>query len=343
MPWSTIQIAKEEDWGNKPKQSQERYIPYIQAIREALDIALNRDPRVYLIGEGVDDPGGLYGCTKDLHKKYGRERVLDTPLSEAALTGIAAGSALGGMRPVHFHGRPDFLLLAMDQLVNHIAKWYFMFGKQSSIPIVIYAAIGRGWGTGPQHSQSLQALFTHIPGFKVVMPSNPYDAKGLLLSAIADENPVLFFDHRWAMRHSGVIPEEAYFLPFGKGVFRRKGKKLTIVGYSYILLEAEKALENEDWDIEIIDLRTLYPLDEEIILESVKKTGKLLILDTAWKTGGFSAEIAARVSEKALPYLKQIRRLASPDCPVPSGYSLEKEYYPTQESIKNVVKEMLKT
>ncbi len=346
MPWSSLHIEKEEqDLGLTLKDEGGRVLRYAEAVREALDQALARDDKVYVMGQGVDDPDAMFGCSKDLHLKHGVDRVFDTPLSENVLMGVAAGSAIDGMRPVYMHNRPDFLLLTLDQLVNHASKWSYMFGGQSSVPMVVWAAIGRGWGSGAQHSQAPQAIFAHVPGLKVIMPSTPYDAKGLLLSAIADNNPVLIIEHRWAMRHSGNVPEEMYFLPIGKGVIRREGKDLTIAGTSHVLLEAQKAAEelaDEGIDIEIIDLRTIRPLDEDIILRSIEKTGRLMVVDTGWKTGGISAEITAVVAEKGLSHLKQnVKRVCAPDCPTPSGFTLEQAFYTSKDDIKSAVKEML--
>jgi pyruvate dehydrogenase E1 component beta subunit len=298
------------------------------------------------MGQGVDDPSGMFGITLDLHKKYGSERVFDTPLSENALTGIAVGAAITGMRPVYLHNRPDFLLLAMDQIVNHASKWSYMFGGKLKVPLVIMAVIGRGWGSAAQHSQSLHGLFMHIPGLKLVMPSTAYDAKGLLVTSIADNNPVIFIEHRWLFKHSGYVPQELYSVPFGKGVVRKEGKDVTIVGISYMVIEALRAaekLEKEGYNVEVIDPRTLKPLDEEIILDSVKKTGRLLIVDTDWVTGGAGAEIAAVVAEKGFNYLKApIKRIGWPDIPIPASYVLEEAFYPGIEEIINAVKEIAK-
>jgi pyruvate dehydrogenase E1 component beta subunit len=297
------------------------------------------------MGQGVDDPMGMFGTTLDLHKKYGSERVFDTPLSENALTGVAVGAAIAGLRPVYIHNRPDFLMLAMDQIVNHASKWSYMFGGHVNVPLVIRAVIGRGWGSAAQHSQSLHGLFMHVPGLKLVMPSTAYDAKGLLITSIADNNPVIFIEHRWSYKHEGHVPEELYSIPFGKGVVRRLGKDVTIVGISYMVIEALRVaaeLQEKGYDLEVIDLRTLKPLDERIILNSVKKTGRLIIVDTDWVTGGVTAEIAAIVAEKGFEYLKApIKRVGWPDVPVPASYVLEEAFYPGAEQIINAVKEIV--
>ncbi|MFC1982113.1 alpha-ketoacid dehydrogenase subunit beta, partial [Chloroflexota bacterium] len=281
----------------------------------------------------------------DLNKKYGEDRVFDTPLSENALTGVAVGAALSGMRPVYMHNRPDFLLLAMDQIVNHASKWSFMFGGCIHVPVVIWATVGRGWGGGAQHTQTLQGLFNHVPGLHVVMPTTPYDAKGLLITSIADNNPVIIIEHRWLLRQTGYVPEGLYTIPFGHGVVRRIGEDITIVAVSYMVVEALLAaqeLQEQGVNVEVIDPRTLKPLDEEIILNSVKKTGRLIIADTGWKTGGVGAEIAAMVAEKGFDCLKApVRRVASPDIPTPSGYVLEAKFYPGKADIVSCCLEML--
>jgi len=344
VDWSKTLIEGElsfEDYAEKAG----RKLSYAAAIREALELALSRDERVFVMGQGVDDPVGMFGITLDLHKKYGEDRVFDTPLSENALTGVATGAALTGMRPIYMHNRPDFLLLAMDQIVNHASKWSYMFGGRIHVPIVIWAAVGRGWGGAAQHTQTLQSLFMHVPGLRLVMPSRPYDAKGLLITSIADNNPVIIIEHRWLFRQTGYVPEGLYTIPFGRGVVRRPGKDITVVAISYMVIEALGAaqeLQGQNIDVEVIDPRTLKPLDEEIILSSVKKTGRLIVADTGWKTGGVGAEIAALVAEKGFEYLKApVRRLASPDIPTPASYALEAKFYPGKADIVSHCKEIL--
>jgi len=346
MPWTKVLIEKREPGFDEHAGQDVRKLTFPEAIREGLDQALAKDKHVFVMGQGVDDPLGMFGTTLNLDKKYGRDRVFDTPLSENALTGIAIGAALVGMRPVYMHNRPDFLLLAMDQIVNHAAKLSYMFGGKAKVPLVIMAVIGRGWGSAAQHSQALHGLFMHIPGLKLVMPSTAYDAKGLLTTSIADNNPVIFIKHRWLFKHSGYVPEQLYSVPFGKGVVRRKGKDVTIVGISYMVIEALRAaekLQENGYDVEIIDPRTLKPLDESIILNSVRKTGRLIIADTDWVTGGVGSEIAAIVAEKAFGYLKApIKRVGWPDVPTPSSYVLEEEFYPGVEEIINTTKDIVK-
>jgi acetoin:2,6-dichlorophenolindophenol oxidoreductase subunit beta len=345
MPWSKIKPeVNEPDFFPESKDGR-RLLSYSEAVREALDQSLSLDPRVFVMGQGVDDPAGMFGTTLDLHKKYGRERVFDTPLAETALMGVAVGAAVGGMRPVYFHNRPDFLFLTMDQLVNHASKWSYMFGGEVNVPLVVWACIGRGWGSAAQHSQALQGLFMHVPGLKLVMPSTCYDAKGLLLSAIADPNPVLVLEHRYNFKHKGLVPTHLYQVPIGRGVVRKKGKDITVVAISNMVMEAYRAAEElarEGIDAEVIDLRTLRPLDEEIILSSVAKTGGLVVADCGWKTGGVTAEVAALVAEKGLELLRApIRRVACPDVPTPAGYTLEEAFYPGKEEIIGAVRELL--
>lgn len=341
MPWSRIKPdTNEPDFSNDclPDNREGRRISYAEAVNEALSQALTLDPRVFVMGQGVDDPSGMFGATRDLHLKFGRERVFDTPLAETALSGVAVGAALGGMRPVYFHNRPDFLLLAMDQLVNHAAKWHYMFGGAARVPLVFWACVGRGWGSAAQHSQALQGLFMHVPGLKLIMPATCFDAKGLMLAAIADNNPVLIIDHRMNFKQRGLVPSEPYTVPIGKGVIRRKGRDVTVVATSHLVAEAYAAAEElaqEGIEAEVVDPRTLRPLDEELILQSVARTGRLVVTDTGWKTGGVTAEIAAMVAEKGFGSLKApIVRVCNPDLPTPSGYTLERAYYIGKADIK---------
>lgn len=341
MDWSKTIIRDEISLENQPG----RKLSYAAAIREALELALSRDERVFVMGQGVDDPVGMFGITVGLDKKYGSDRVFDTPLSEDALTGVAVGAALTGMRPVYMHNRPDFLLLAMDQIVNHASKWRYMFGGCVNVPVVIWAAVGRGWGGAAQHTQTLQGLFMHVPGLRLVMPTTPYDAKGLLITGIADGNPVIILEHRWLFKQSGYVPEGLYSIPFGRGVVRRPGKDVTVIAVSYMVIEALAAaveLQKQGIDVEIIDPRTLKPLDEDMVLNSVKKTGRLVVADTGWKTGGVGAEIAALVAEKAFHYLKApIKRVASLDIPTPASDVLEAEFYADKADIIANCREVL--
>jgi pyruvate/2-oxoglutarate/acetoin dehydrogenase E1 component len=259
--------------------------------------------------------------------------------------GICTGSALTGTRPVYLHNRPDFLLLAFNQIVSHASKFHWMDNGEANVPLVVWAAIGRGWGSGAQHSQAVQGLLLGIPGLKILMPSTPYDAKGLMLTAIADNNPVFIFEHRWCMRKKGAVPEGIYKVPLGKGVYRRNGKDITVVGTSHTLeiaIEAVDELAKEGISADVIDLRTLKPLDREIIFESVKRTGRILVVDTGWQLGGVCAEICCMVAEKAFHDLKgPVRRIGLPDVPTPAGFTLEQYFYPDIASITQVIKEMV--
>jgi len=314
-----------------------RQLTYAQALNEALDLALTRDPRVYIMGLGVPDPIGIFGTTRDLVQKHGARRVFDMPVSENGMTGIALGSALVGMRPVMTHMRLEFAIPAMDQICNQAAKWHYMFGGQARVPMVIRMIVGRGWGQGPQHSQSLHAWFAHIPGLKVVMPSTPHDAKGLMLGAIADDSPVVFIEHRWLYNIHGPVPEGHYEVPLGAPRIVRSGRDATIVASSYSTFEAVRAAERlaaQGVEVEVIDLRTIAPLDDTIILESVRRTGHLVVADQGTLTAGFAGEIVARITEKAFSDLKSApERIASPDNPTPTTRALANYHYPTVDHI----------
>ena len=330
MPWDEALVnALVYD---APLPAEGRVIGYVDAIREALDQSLQHDPGVFVLGQGVDDPGAMFGTAKGLAEKYGAQRVFDTPLSEEGITGIVTGAAMNGMRPVYMHNRPDFILLTFNQLVSHASKFHFMDNGQTTVPLVIWAAIGRGWGSGAQHSQSIQGLLLGVPGLKIVMPSTPYDAKGLLLAAIKDNNPVLVFEHRWLMKKTGVVPAEPYVVPIGRAVRRRRGTDLTVVGASHAIELAERAANDVSHlgvDVEVIDLRTIKPLDHDAILESVRRTGRLLVVDTGWSMGGVCAEIGCLVAERAFDALRApVQRIGLPDVPTPAGRTLENYYYP---------------
>lgn len=335
----------EQNAKNRNPLGEGRVATYTNALREALSIKMEEDASVFLLGQGVDDPGGMFGVTRGFHEKFGKKRAFDTPVSEEGMMGICTGAAMTGMRPVYFHNRPDFLLLTFNQLVNHASKMHYMDDGKTSVPMVIWSAIGRGWGSGPQHSQAIQGLLLGVPGLKIVMPSTPYDAKGLMIAAIEDNNPVVIIEHRWMMKQEGLVPEGKYTVPIGKGVYRRQGSDLTIVGTSHTLQLALSAIDQlqtqQGITADVIDLRTIKPLDESIILESVAKTGKLLVVDTGWAMGGVCAEVSSIVAEKGFYHLKApIRKLGLPDCPSPAGYTLEQFYYPNVETITN---EILKT
>src|SRR5208283_4510585 len=278
MPWTKVYIDKADFEDTLAKKGM-RGLSYKDALREAQSQLLESDERVFLMGEGIDDPGGVFGTTQGLADRFGKERVMDIPIAENGLTGVAIGAAVAGMRPVFIHMRMDFLPMCMDQIINHAAKWNYMTGGAVNVPLVIRSIIGRGWGSAAQHSQALHALFVHIPGLKVVAPSTPYDAKGLLISSVEDGNPIMFVEHRWIYDYIGYVPEEMYRVPLGTGVIRREGKDVTVVAISqmvYEAMKAAKALAGEGIELEIIDPRCLKPLDEALIFDSVKKTGRLI-------------------------------------------------------------------
>ncbi len=322
-----------------------REIKYVPAVREAIDLCMEKYPSVFIIGLGVPDSKGIFGTTLGLVDKYGRDRVLDMPASENGITGVCIGAALTGMRPIMTHQRIDFALLTMDELVNNAAKWHYMFGGQLKVPIVIRMIIGRGWGQGAQHSQNLQALFAHIPGLKVVMPTTPYDAKGLLISSVEDNNPVIFIEHRWLYNTKGYVPEKMYRVPIGKAKIVRKGEDITIAATSYMTIESIKAsnvLEKIGVHPEIVDIRTIKPLDRNLIIKSVKKTGRLLVVDSGWTTGGIAAEVITSVVENIYNDLKcPPQRICLPDIPTPTSYALTKYFYPRDVNIIKVVLKML--
>jgi pyruvate/2-oxoglutarate/acetoin dehydrogenase E1 component len=314
-----------------------RVTNYSEAVREGHAQMLASDPSVFVIGQGLWSPWYAGASLKDLDKEFGRERIIDSPVSENATTGAAIGAAIAGMRPIVFHPRMDFMLLAVDPIVNQAANWSYVFGGKMSVPLVIRAVINRRGEQGAQHSQALQAMFAHIPGLKVVMPSTPYDAKGLLIAAVRDDNPVLYIDDRELYDNVGPVPEEAYEVEIGKAAIRREGRDVTVVATSR--MAAIVAALDQDFaelgiDPEIIDLRSLKPWDRELVLASVSKTRKLVIVDEAWKTAGFAAEVAATVADEAFYSLAApIARLCLPDIPAPASRKLEESYYLTCDDI----------
>lgn len=345
MPWTVVNKEDELEYNYGEIENETRKLSYAAAIREAFEQAMELDKNVFLMGQGINDKVGMFGATTDIYKKYGEDRVFDTPLAETGLTGVAVGAAMAGLRPVYCHNRPDFLMLSMDQLVNHASKYNYMSGGKCPIPLVVWAVTGKGWGSAAQHSQALQGLFIHIPGLKIAMPTTPYDAKGLMLQAIADNNPVLFLDHRQIYNQKGNVPEKMYKIPFGKGVIRKKGTDITILGISAMLPEALKAaeeLEEMGVSAEVVDLRTIKPYDLQIIIDSVEKTKRLVIADTGWKTGGIAAEIATEVYKETFGILKApIERVTLPDLPTPAAYTLEDAYYKDAKDIVQTVKAIL--
>ena len=317
-----------------------RSLKFSEAVLEATDLMLQEDGSVILMGLGVTDPMGIFGTTTGLSEKYPKQ-VIETPTAENGTMGIAIGSALVGLRPIITHQRVEFALLAIEQITNQAAKWYYMTGGLSSMPIVVRLIVGRGLGQGRQHSQSLDSWFAHVPGLKVVAPANAYDAKGLCIAAIRDNNPVVIIEHRWLHNTFGDVPEEAYETPIGKAKIARRGKDLTIVSYSYMVTEALMAaaeLEKHDVDVEVIDLRSYRPLDIETIEQSVQKTGRLITLDNGWIKYGIGAEIISTIVAKDVSWLKASPvRLGIEDVPIPSSRGLANEVYPGQKAIVEAV------
>lgn len=320
-------------------------ITFAEAIRDGLAVALAKDESVIAFGLGASDPKGVFGTTLDLHKQFGSDRVFDMPTSENAMTGVGVGAALAGLRPVLTHQRMDFALLSMDQLVNNAAKWRFMFGGKRGVPLTVRMIIGRGWGQGPTHSQSLQAWFAHVPGLKVVMPTTAEDAKGLLLASIFDDDPVIFLEHRWLHNVKGEVPEGDYRVPLGKARLLREGGDVTIVAMSYMTVEALHAADHlaaQGIASDLIDLRSIRPLDWAAIEASVRRTGRLLVLDTGFATGSVAGEIVARVAMSDWGRLACApRRLAMPDFPEATSPALTENYHIRAEHIAAAVGEML--
>jgi len=322
-----------------------RELRFTEALHEALDLALERDPRVYVLGLGAPDPKGIFGTTLGLAARHGRERVLDMPTAENGMTGVAIGTALAGMRPVMIHQRIDFATLAVEQIVNQAAKWRYTFGGRHSVPLVIRLIVGRGWGQGPQHSQSLQSWFAHVPGLKVVMPVTPFDAKGLMLASIEDDDPVVFIEHRWLHPLYGEVPAGHYTTDIGPVRRLRVGEDVTIVATSYMAIEAVRAadtLARAGISADVLAVTTLRPLQPEGILESVRRTGRLVVADTSWRASGFAAEIVAIVAEDggtrlAAPPI----RLGTADTPVPTTAALARLSYPRVRDILGAVATVL--
>lgn len=323
-----------------------RKITYRESLREALREEMQRDPRVFLLGEDIGRYwGGAFKVTEGLAQEFGDERVRDTPISESAIVGAAVGAAITGMRPVAEIMFGDLAALAMDQICNQAAKIRYMFGGQVTCPLVVRTPFGAGVNIASHHSQSLESWFMHVPGLYVAAPSSPYDAKGLLKTAIRGSNPVFFCEHKLLYPIEGEVPEHEYLLPFGKADLKKEGADVTLVAISYMVhkaLNAAALLQKEGIDVEVVDPRTLTPLDKATITGSVKKTGRLVIVSEDCRTGGVSAEIAALVAEEALDYLDApIKRVASPDTPIPFSPPLEQFIIPNEQSIIKAVKEVV--
>jgi len=317
-----------------------RTITYRDALHEAIDQEMEKNPSVFVYGIETK----MFGSLKGLEEKFGKDRMFITPLSEEAATGLGLGAAMNGLRPIHVHIRTDFFLLAMNQLMNMMANVHYGSAGALKVPMVIRLIIGRGWGQGFQHSKSLHSMFAHIPGLKVIMPTTPYDAKGLMTAAIRDNNPVISIEHRWLYWQEGLVPRHMYEIPLGKGNILRKGSDVTIVATSWMNVEAAHAariLEKRGISVEIVDPRTIFPLDEKIIVDSVNKTGHCVVADIDWLFCGFSAEVAARVSEQCFKKLKKpVVRIGFAPTPIPTTRPLEDRFYPNAATIVRAVEKM---
>lgn len=323
-----------------------RKLTYSLAINEALRQIMKLDDSVFIIGQGVKSPWYVGNTCKDLIKLYGEGRVIDTPISENAMTGAAVGASIAGMKAVVMHPRIDFSLYAFDPIINQAANWSYMNGGRASCPVVFWLAVNRGGEQAAQHSQALHSLFAHIPGLKVVAPSNAYDAKGLMIAAIKDPDPVIFIDDRWLYGKYYNVPEEIYEVEIGKGKIRKTGKDVTVVASSYLVHESEVStenLKNLGISIELIDLRSIKPLDIDLVIQSVKKTGRLVVVDGSWETGSIASDISAKINDRCFGSLKApVGRICLPDSPAPSSRTLEAVYYITEKRISEAIKEVVK-
>ena len=323
------------------EKTETRMITFSDALNEALHQEMERDPRVFVYG--IESK--MFGSNKGLADRFGIERCFATPLSEEAMTGFGLGAALNGMRPVHTHIRVDFFLLAMNQLINMISSYHYGTAGKLHVPMVIRAVVGRGWGQGFQHSKSLHSLFAHIPGLKVIMPTTPYEAKGLLTAAIRDDNPVICIEHRWLYWQEGHVPAEPYAIPIGDAHVLRKGSDITVVATSWMNVEAAKAAEilaRRGVNVEIVNARSIAPFNERIAVESVRKTRRCIVADNDWLHCGFSAEIAARISEQCFGILASpVRRIGFAPTPCPTVRSAENEFYPNAVTLLRAIEREL--
>ncbi|MDP6951304.1 MAG: transketolase C-terminal domain-containing protein [Alphaproteobacteria bacterium] len=322
----------------------DRTITYAEALREGLSEAVKHDPSVYLLGEGIDDPGSFFGTTRGIAAEHGADRVIEMPVAENALTGVAVGAAMCGDRPVMQVHRVEFALLAFEQLVNNAAKAHYASNGQHKAPLVLRMIVGRGWGQGPQHSQSLETIFAHVPGLKVIMPTLPVDAKGMLISAIADDNPVVSIEHRWLYNTNGSVPEGYAPRQIERPAIISSGSDATVVATSYMTLEAiraAEALDRQGCSIEVVDMRVLRPLDMTPIFESVRKTGRLLVVDTGWVSYGLGAEVLASVATECFGQLAvPPQRAGLADHPTPSSRGMVPGFYPDSLSIAAALGEL---
>lgn len=323
-----------------------REITYQEALNEAMIQEMERDENIFVYGLDVTDHKRIFGSTLGIVEKFGKDRCFTTPLSEDAMTGMGLGVAINGLRPIHIHQRVDFLVLSMNQLTNMVSNYRYMSGGKLKVPMVIRAIVGRGWGQSAQHSKSLHSFFAHIPGLKVVLPTTPRDAKGLLISSIRDDNPVIFLEHRWLYFTEGEVPKEPKPTPLEEANILRSGDDITIVATSWMNVEALKAaevLEKHGLSIEVVDPRTIAPLNDELIIDSVNKTGHCIVADNDWIHCGFGAELAARISEKCFNDLKSpVNRIGFAQAPCPTTRPLENEFYPNAINIIRLIEEKLK-
>ncbi|MEM1880686.1 MAG: alpha-ketoacid dehydrogenase subunit beta [Sulfolobales archaeon] len=326
--------------------SELREITFVEALNEALLQEMERDPNIIVMGEDVGVYGGIFGVTKGLLERFGPDRVIDTPISETAFIGAGVGAAAAGLRPVVELMFVDFFGVCMDQIYNQAAKMRYMFGGKIKIPLTIRTTIGGGLSAAAQHSQVLYSIFVHVPGLKVIVPSTPYDAKGLLISAIRDDNPKIFFEHKLLYGIKGPVPKEPYTIPFGVADVKAEGSDVTVVAVAYMVHEAIKAanmLKNEGISVEVIDPRTLVPFDKETIFKSVKKTGRLVVVDEDYDRCGFASWVAALVADECFGYLDApIKRVTTPTVPIPFSPVLEREILPNADKIVKAVKEVVK-
>lgn len=320
-------------------------ITYAQAIAEATIQAMEMDDSVFVIGQGTRDRGQIFGSLEGVFQKFGEKRVIEMPIAESAMAGVCVGAALSGMRPILVLQRADFAFLTLDQIVNHAAKYYFMFGGQTRVPLTMRLIVGKGWGQGPQHSQSLHSMFAHFPGLRVVAPTDPYTAKGALLNSIFSDDPAIIFEGRTLYSESQEIPEKPYIVPFGRANLLAEGADLTIAAVSFLVPEAVKAaaeLRKEGISAEVIDVVSINPLDLKTIAASVEKTGRLLILDSSWSFCGISAELSAQINECLFGALKApVKRLTIPFASTPTAAELEKRFYPDSNTVIKTCRLML--
>lgn len=349
MPWTKL-VADQKFIHSGLEECAEgkRRITYGQAVAEAMTQAMAMDESVITLGQGVDAAGYVYDTTKGLSERFSKERVIETPIAEAAMTGFALGAAITGLRPIIIHMRNDFLLVSMDQIVNHIAHWQKLFPTQRGVPLVIRGIVARGWGSGAQHSQSFHAMFSGLSGLKVVMPTTAYDVKGMLLGAVASNEPVIFLEHRWLYGDKGYVPEEPYILPLDQSILRQEGKDLTIVAVSlgnrFVKMALKEELKETGITADWIDLCSINSLDVAPICKSVHKTGKLLIVEDGPITCGIGAEISAQVMEKCWGSLKKpVARIGWPGSSVPAGTKLEEHFYPGVCEIRRSISRLLQS